>query len=281
METTLGSGVIHSTPLVNALNDVFCNYTPSGLLVNFPINHLVECHQANAQSLHPDATGWPQSTTNCSDQTIVIDFIDTETIGNCDNEYAINREWTVQDNCGNNESFIQTISIYDNTPPEVSCGSHSITESSDEPVLLNEDFSGYYDPTDNCSENITIIQEPSNGTELGIGSHEILVKFYDECGNWSECSIQYIVQPYTSAGIEELEIGFRIYPNPTRELFKVSASSSLEKVTILNLLGQVVEEHTNLSDNELIIQSAGWESGIYLVRVNTVGQEFVERLIVH
>lgn len=281
LETTPGSGVIHSTPLVNALNDVFCNYTPSGLSVNFPLNHLVECHQANSQSLHPDATGWPQSTTDCPEQTINFDYVDAQVAGNCPNEYVINRTWTVQDNCGNSETYIQIISIYDNTPPEVSCGSHSITESSDQPVFLSEDFSSYFDPVDNCTEHITIIQEPANGAELGIGTHEILVKFYDECGNWSECAIQYTVQPYSTAGTEELKIGFRMYPNPTRELFKVSTSSSLKDVTILNLLGQVIEEHTNLSGNELIVHSSGWESGIYLVRVQTVGQEFVERLIVH
>jgi GH18 family chitinase len=280
LETSPGSGIIHSTPLANALNDVFCNYTPTGLTVSFPGNQSIECHDATSQTLHPDELGWPVSSTDCSDVTIIIDYVDTNIPGNCINEYTINRAWTIQDNCGNSEVFVQTISVFDNTPPSVSCGNHSITELTDFPVILNEDFSGYYDPIDNCSENITMVQEPANGTELGIGEHEILLKFYDECGNWSECSVQYIIEPYSTAGLVEVSSGLQIFPNPCNDFFKIKSPKIVTEVTVINIVGQVVAHYPNLKKTHIEISSMGWDAGSYFIRIQSVDEEFVEKLII-
>jgi gliding motility-associated-like protein len=52
---------------------------------------------------------------NCS--TVTVDFTEEIMEGDCENSYEIHRTWTATDSCGNENYFLQIISVMDTTPP--------------------------------------------------------------------------------------------------------------------------------------------------------------------
>ena len=67
-------------------------------------------------------------------------------------DYIITRTWTVEDPCGNNRSFTQTINVSDNTDPDVCCQDVSIQLDGNGQATITP---GDVDcgTTDNCAEN--------------------------------------------------------------------------------------------------------------------------------
>ncbi|MBK8968294.1 MAG: HYR domain-containing protein [Lewinellaceae bacterium] len=59
------------------------------------------------------------ATDNCQ-APIVVDFSEVEIPGTCPNQYTITRTWSVQDDCGNATSFVQTINVSDTEAPVLS-----------------------------------------------------------------------------------------------------------------------------------------------------------------
>ena len=115
---------------------------------NVPISVSVGCGEIPLQ-------GQPQITDNC-DTDIMVSF--DEVIGEgC--PYTIVRTWTATDDCGNSKSASQTITVEDNSPPQIQNVPESMTltcsEIPDAPVLI---------ALDNCSGEIeTQFSETTEG----------------------------------------------------------------------------------------------------------------------
>lgn len=74
----------------------------------------IECDE----SMLPANTGTATATDNCTaDPMIVIAFSDMITAGSCDASYTMTRTWTATDECGNQSSGDQTITVEDTTDP--------------------------------------------------------------------------------------------------------------------------------------------------------------------
>jgi hypothetical protein len=57
---------------------------------------------------------------NCDDaEDIVIALNEVLKKGSCDNRFTLERTWTATDSCGNSKSQKQVITVYDNTPPQI------------------------------------------------------------------------------------------------------------------------------------------------------------------
>ena len=81
--------------------------TISGL----PVNEVVECG-----AIPTPAT--PVVSDNC-DIEVTVDFSEVRIDGNCTDNYTLTRTWTATDNCGNQEVHTQTITVQDNTIPNM------------------------------------------------------------------------------------------------------------------------------------------------------------------
>jgi len=70
----------------------------------------------------------------------------------------------------------------------------------------------------------------------------------------------------SSAGIEELNFDFVVYPNPTNDLLNIATGSSMSGsiIYLLNELGQLVKT-TEINDNSNTIQinTQGLSNGVY------------------
>ncbi|MEE2918959.1 MAG: T9SS type A sorting domain-containing protein [Bacteroidota bacterium] len=140
----------------------------SAPLLAIPADYTAECNDE-----HPleEAT----ATDNCGNPAITMD-VDTAFI--CPHTYTVSRTFTAVDECGNDTSLTQVITIQDTTAPELTIPADYTAECSDEHPL--EDASA----TDNCGEvTIALATDTLDGDCLD--NYKVTRTFTatDECGN--------------------------------------------------------------------------------------------------
>lgn len=95
------------TRFYRVVDDVPPSFTP-------PADTTISCEEG----IDPAITGEPTNVMdNCLTRTVESDFVDlTPTIA-CDNSFTFERIWSFVDNCGNDTTYTQTISVVDTTGP--------------------------------------------------------------------------------------------------------------------------------------------------------------------
>ena len=68
------------------------------------------------------------------------------------------------------------------------------------------------------------------------------------------------------------------YPNPTQNFLNISSSVLIDSVELIDLQGRIITNQI-VGTNELRFDMTAFSSGIYLVKVNTVNGNIVERII--
>ncbi|MFN4081829.1 MAG: HYR domain-containing protein, partial [Saprospiraceae bacterium] len=81
--------------------------------VNAPDNLTVSCNNVPGPATMIDATD------ACDPEPVVVYLGESETPGNCPNEYTLTRTWTATDACGNSTQHVQVISVVDDMAPTI------------------------------------------------------------------------------------------------------------------------------------------------------------------
>ena len=122
------------------------------------------------------------ATDNCSGD-ITVSPTEVNTPGACPNQFTIVRTWTFSDECGNESSVMQNISVNDDTPPVAPNPPADITEQCSADIPPPIDLTA----TDNCSGDITV--SPTEVNTPGTCPNQFTIirtwTFTDECGNES------------------------------------------------------------------------------------------------
>ena len=171
-------------------------------------------------SVSCDAIPLPQELTgsdSCSGQITVTtndDIVENE--GTCTGQFTILRTWTITDSCGNDLSYTQTISVYDNTAPTL------VTELDTE--LFDIDCSvipeiPQLEFTDNCSGVDPNIVYTETTTIISIYQYVIIREWTvsDNCGN--EASFSQTINVSVDEPFDA--IPYNICTNETVDLFTI------------------------------------------------------------
>jgi hypothetical protein len=82
------------------------------------------------------------------------------------------------------------------------------------------------------------------------------------------------------SGIETpAEENIRIYPNPVSDFLTVSADQEIISVTLLNITGKTITKENQINNAEYNLDMRHFDSGIYLIRIETGGIITVRRII--
>ena len=122
---------------------------------------------------------------------------------------------------------------------------------------------------------------------------EITEEDFDESELWGVYAIPFnanneegtrVAIRFTPEGVVSLAdvelSSVSLYPNPASSELTVSATSSINRIEIANLLGQMVYENATLGSNQATINVSALQQGAYLVRVFTTEGTMTRKLIV-
>ena len=174
-------------------------------------------------------------------------------------------------------------------------------------VYVNSIFDPYYNsPNDtvNIGDTITLINEvaseilfvtdtntlydgffPTNNNQIickyiiNKNSQSILISDTVPPGNPLNeiATINFHVQNSTT-GINEVDYqnGFKVFPNPSNDVLNIQSGSVINKVEILDLLGEVVKSVSVNGGNSYRMSVSGITSGIYFIRINDT---FIQKIV--
>jgi len=74
--------------------------------------------------------------------------------------------------------------------------------------------------------------------------------------------------------------GISLFPNPATEKVNITSDAAINLVTMINYLGQVVYNVQLAGENSVVINTASYEAGIYIVQINTTNGVFTRRVVI-
>ena len=152
--------------------------------IGCPANITVQC-----ASLVPAANpGAVSSTDNCGNAatiTFVGDVISNQT---CANRYTVTRTYLATDGCGNTATCAQTITVFDNTTPSLTCPTGITVQCA---ALVPAPNIALVTATDNCSGTATITHVGDVISNQTCPNRYTVTRTYratDLCGNSATCN---------------------------------------------------------------------------------------------
>ncbi|WP_321996537.1 gliding motility-associated C-terminal domain-containing protein [Draconibacterium orientale] len=132
------------------------------------------------------------ATDNC-DSDVPVEFTETRTDGNCENSYTLTRTWTATDDCGNETSFTQIVTVSDNTAPEVTCNDITVQlDANGVATITVDDING--GATDNCGTIATMFISQETFNCDNVGENQVTLTAIDGCGNEATCTATVTVE---------------------------------------------------------------------------------------
>jgi len=90
---------------------------------------------------------------------------------------------------------------------------------------------------------------------------------YDQCESGpSETATVYVI--FTS--VDEFDDdGMAIYPNPADDLVNIVSAYDIDKITVMNYVGQLVDQVNTIENNQIELNVASFEEGVYFLKIET------------
>jgi len=151
--------------------------------ITCPNDTTVDCDA----STDPVDLGYATATDE-NDPDPVITYTDSITEGSCPQDLVISRVWTATDLGDSSSQCIQTITVVDTIPPEISCPSDVVISTGESTDPTN---TGYATATDNCDIDPLITYSDSKTIDTTVRTWTAS----DTCGNFSEC--QQLITVFT------------------------------------------------------------------------------------
>lgn len=115
-------------------------------------------------------------------------------------------------------------------------------------------------------------------SQAGVGEHVITYSYTNDAGCEASAEESILVDPCT--GIVELsDNSIKVFPNPARDVVKLTSDTEMHNIQVLNNLGQVVIE-TKINGKECQLNTSDLISGLYLVRVETDNNFIMKQLVI-
>jgi len=126
------------------------------------------------------------ATDNCSDIPLGVVFKEVRTDGNCAGNYTLTRTWTATDECGNETTGTQIITVTDNTPPSITCPGDVTIDCA---ASTDPSNTGSATASDDCSGATVTYSDAVNQPDPNCASLTITRTWTatDGCGNASSC----------------------------------------------------------------------------------------------
>lgn len=161
---------------VSASQDVAVMDTVDPILMGVPGDVSVQCDAVPPPAL--------VTASDTCDTNVPVGFVESQADGACADQYTLTRSWTATDDCGNDVTGQQFVTVDDSTPPSITCPGNAVRECpADTSLAANGAASG----SDNCGGTSF---SSSDSVALGCGTTQTITRKWtasDECNNSSSC----------------------------------------------------------------------------------------------
>jgi carboxypeptidase family protein/type IX secretion system substrate protein len=100
---------------------------------------------------------------------------------------------------------------------------------------------------------------------------------YDQC---ESDTLGYVCESFVDGIGDNVAGALEIYPNPTSDRLTIVSPIAIERITVMNYVGQVVYDATVADETMLELSVANYESGVYFIKVETADGIATERVTV-
>jgi type IX secretion system substrate protein len=100
---------------------------------------------------------------------------------------------------------------------------------------------------------------------------------YDQC---ESDTLGYVCESFFDGIGDNVTGALEIYPNPTSDRLTIVSPIAIERITVMNYVGQVVYDATVADETMLELSVANYESGVYFIKVETADGITTERVTV-
>lgn len=147
----------------------------------------------------------------------------------------------------------------------------------------------YFDEGDlvavsNCSDDdLTVIQIPAPGMQLGEGTHTIGFQIIDEYDNIVSCSFELEIDGFL--GVDEYSLNansVKLFPNPTSDNVTIVNKSSIiiNSAVIVDASGRMIQKlNWENGKEEMTISLKSLAPGVYFVRLSSDKEEIIKSVI--
>jgi hypothetical protein len=90
----------------------------------------------------------------------------------------------------------------------------------------------------------------------------------------------YVCVLVTDVNDPQAEGVFSVYPNPANDRVNITSTQAMKEITVYNYVGQVVYQSELGATNSVVLNTAGYEAGVYVVRVNTENGVVTKRVTI-
>ena len=94
-----------------------------------------------------------------------------------------------------------------------------------------------------------------------------------------ECATVLANTEEPGEGIEEFASSFNVYPNPVNDVLFIETEVEINEVVVYTITGVIVGQQTTVNSQQLTIDVANLNSGVYFVKVVTENGEVVKRFV--
>lgn len=182
-----------------------------------------------------------------------------------------------------------SITIADNSPPQIVCHPYFLTSAPEAPYLLQpEDLLSLNQSTDNCSDwwvssIVPPIIYPSQAAQI----IPVTVNAVDEAGNGTNCTTFVKILGINSSpefgaislkgDLQSLEI----WPNPVSAKVEIETAQPIETLKILDIRGVVwfQSPHSGASQSYWQINASEWPAGLYIVAWESSNEKGTAKLV--
>ncbi|MEM7186696.1 MAG: choice-of-anchor B family protein [Bacteroidota bacterium] len=178
---------------------------------------------------------------------------------------------TATDPSGNTDTCTAVITVVDDMAPVFDCfqnQSAGYDEGESYYTLPDYVASGDVSAEDNCTDPLSISQDPAPGTQLTEGTYTISFETTDDEGNDETCSFQLQVMEILS--FDDLGANaFALYPNPTSDVIFISSERTpIAQITVADITGKVITRLVDMSASNYTLDLSNLTQGMYFVTIN-------------
>jgi len=151
--------------------------------ITCPPDYVFECDSVGS-------FGFPTATDNCDPDPMITLLTRDSIPGDCPQEYRIILTYEAEDYSGNTDQCVQTITVEDTTPPEITCPDPDSLDV----IFVNPNQAQVFfevTATDNCDDDPNITCDSLSGATWEMGDHTVTCIADDGCGNTSSCSFSF------------------------------------------------------------------------------------------